>query len=197
MAQRKDIFTIQHNGISPEKGRILISEPFLQDSCFQRAVVYLIEHNAEGSMGFVINKKTPFFVNSFVPKLKDAADLPIYLGGPVSSNRLFFLHTLGPLIIPNTLKVGDDLFFDGDFDFLIDYIRQGNSVAGKVKFFLGYSGWSKEQLNEEVSNNSWLVGNRIADLFYAEGDDYWKDTIELLGEPYKNWTKFPKDPELN
>ena len=57
MAQYSDIFKITHNNVIPEKGHILISEPFLQDAYFQRSVVLLVEHDSKGSMGFVLNKK--------------------------------------------------------------------------------------------------------------------------------------------
>lgn len=89
MAQYKDIFKIKHNDLQPEKGKILISEPFLQDAYFQRSVVLLVEHNHNGSMGFVVNKPTGLIVNDFFPELKKSPVIPIYLGGPVSSNRLF------------------------------------------------------------------------------------------------------------
>lgn len=198
MASYKNIFKITHNDLLPAQGSILISEPFLQDAYFQRAVVLLVEHTDNGSMGFVLNKKTDLTVNSFFTDLEDFPEMPIYLGGPVSSNRLFFLHSLGDLFIPDTVRITDDLFFDGDFDALKHYILSGHPVEGKIKFFLGYSGWTKGQLKSEIDRNSWVVSHhRTNDIFQANGESFWKDSLEVLGDGYQTWTKYPKDPYLN
>lgn len=198
MATYNNIFKITHNDILPAQGSILISEPFLQDAYFQRSVVLLVEHTQEGSMGFVLNKKTDLLVNSFFSDLKELPDMPIYLGGPVGSNRLFFIHSLGDLIIPDSLKINENLFFDGDFNALLRYIKNGHSIKGKVKFFMGYSGWQKGQLNNEIFQNSWIVSHASnRNVLLAEGEDYWKQSLKQLGRQYETWTKYPKDPYLN
>ena len=198
MATYNDIFKITHNDILPAQGSILISEPFLQDAYFQRSVVLLVEHAKEGSMGFVLNKKTDLAVNSFFSDLDKIPDMPIFLGGPVSSNRLFFIHSLGDLILPNAIKINEHLYFDGNFDALLQYIRNGHPVEGKIKFFLGYSGWSEGQLAQEINGDSWAVGNADDEhLFSANGDAFWKYSVNRLGHSYKNWNQFPRDPRLN
>lgn len=198
MATFKNIFEITHNNLLPAQGNILISEPFLNDMYFQRSVILLIEHSPNGSMGFVLNKKTDFIVNSFFPELDQYPELPIYLGGPVSPNRLFFIHSLGEHIIPDTIRITDNLFFDGDFDALKRYMLNGHSIDGKVKFILGYSGWSEGQLGQEIDCDSWLVGKANHEsVLKANGEKYWKNAMESLGNKYKTWTKYPKDPNLN
>ena len=109
MATYNNIFKITHNNLLPAQGSILISEPFLQDAYFQRSVVLLVEHNTQGSMGFVLNKKTDLIVNTFFPELEEYPEIPIYLCGPVSANRLFFIHSLGDLIVPDSVKIKDRL----------------------------------------------------------------------------------------
>lgn len=198
MAQYKDIFKITHNNVLPAQGNVLISEPFLQDAYFQRAVVLLIEHTRDGSMGFVLNKKTDLVVNTFFPELERLPEIPIYLGGPVSANHLYFIHSLGDLIIPGSVKVNDQLYFDGNFEALKRYIMKGHSIEGKVKFFLGYSGWTEGQLGHEISRNSWVVSPATDEsILVADGESYWKHSLELLGSRYQTWTKYPKDPYLN
>lgn len=198
MTYYKNIFTVTHNNVLPAQGNILISEPFLQDMYFQRSVVLLVEHNSKGSMGFVINKKTDYIVNSFFAELEELADIPIYLGGPVSPNRLFFIHSLGELIIPDTIKINDELFFDGDFEALKDYIKAGHSIEGKVKFLLGYSGWTEGQLGKEINGRSWVVGKTSNEsIMKANDESYWKNSLERLGQQYKAWTNYPKYPQLN
>lgn len=197
MAVHNNIFKIKHNNLLPDKGSILISEPFLQDAYFQRSVVLLVEHNANGSMGFVLNKKTNLVINDFFSDLENLSHIPIYLGGPVSSNRLFFIHTLGELI-PDSLEIAEGLYFDGDFDILKKYIIDGNSIKGKLKFFLGYSGWTKDQLGFEIKGDSWMVSySPNGNIMLAEGESFWKDSLEVLGNQYKPWINFPKDPHLN
>jgi len=199
MSKYNNLFKITHNNQLPTQGSLLISEPFLQESYFQRSVVLLVEHGIEGSLGFVLNKKTDYLLNSFFPELELYDDIPVYLGGPVSSNRLFFIHSLGESIIPNTLKINDSLYFDGDFEAVKKYIIEGNSIEGKIKFFIGYSGWTKGQLGTEIKENSWLVSQKVNNhiALLAEDESYWKLSLELLGEKYKAWTKYPKDPHLN
>ncbi|MBB4623432.1 MULTISPECIES: YqgE/AlgH family protein [Parabacteroides] len=198
MASYKNIFKITHNNLLPAQGSILISEPFLQDAYFQRSVVLLVEHTDNGSMGLVLNKKTDLVVNTFFPELEKFPEIPIYLGGPVSANRLFFIHSLGDLIIPDSLKIKDHLYFDGDFEALKRYIQNGHSIDGKVKFFLGYSGWTEGQLGNEINHNSWVVSHASKEnVLLADGEDFWKDSLGELGSNYEAWTKYPKDPYLN
>lgn len=198
MASYKNIFKITHNDLLPGQGSMLISEPFLQDAYFQRSVVLLVEHTAHGSMGFVLNKKTELTVNSFFPDLKNFPEIPIYLGGPVASNRLFFIHTLGDILIPDAVKINERLYFDGDFEALKHYILNGQPVEGKIKFFLGYSGWTEGQLKNEIDHNSWVVSHHTGiDVLDSNDESFWKDALEQLGANYKAWTKCPKDPYLN
>lgn len=198
MATYNNIFKITHNNLLPAQGSILISEPFLQDAYFQRSVVLLVEHNTQGSMGFVLNKKTDLIVNTFFPELEEYPEIPIYLGGPVSANRLFFIHSLGDLIVPDSVKIKDRLYFDGDFEALKRYIQNGHSIEGKVKFFLGYSGWTEGQLGNEINKNSWVVSHAAKDnVLLADGESFWKNSLEQLGSNYEAWTKYPKDPYLN
>jgi len=197
MTPNKDIFKIRHNDLPPEKGKVLISEPFLKNVFFQRSVVLLIEHNANGSMGFVLNKKTDLWLNDFIVGLENIPHIPLYLGGPVSSDRLFFIHSLDDMI-PDSIQIDDNLYFDGDFESLSYYLMSGKPVSGKIKFFLGYSGWTKNQLAEEIDQDSWLVGKSSnRQIMVAEDELCWKNAVELIGGPYLTWINYPKDPLLN
>ena len=198
MAYDKDIFKIKHNNLRPAKGRILISEPFLHNVYFQRAVILLVEHNLNGSMGFVLNKRTNLIVNNFFPEMKFFPNIPIFLGGPVHANHLFFIHALGNEMIPEGVKILNNLYFDGNFETLKRYIMQGGVVEGKVKFFLGYSGWSENQLNDEIVRDSWLVGtSSVNNMMQAEGDAFWNSSVDALGNRYKTWKNYPVNPEMN
>ncbi len=199
MAANKNIFKVVHNELLPMPGRLLISEPFLRDSYFQRAVVLLVEHSTEsGSLGFILNKKTTLTVNSVIPEFENLPDIPIYLGGPVASDRLFFVHSLGEEIVPDSVKINDNLYFDGDFTALKEYMLKGNEVADKVKFFIGYSGWQIDQLKNEIKSDSWAVGlPDDAKVLDDVDESFWKHSVAKLGKKYLPWIQYPKDPYLN
>ena len=193
----KDQFKIKHNNLAPEKGKILISEPFMQDFFFRRSVVLLIEHDANGSMGFVLNNETGLFLNNFMEGFENLTQIPIFLGGPVSSDHLFFIHSLGD-IIPDSVQIDDYLYFDGDFESLNYYLLSGQPVNGKIKFFLGYAGWAKDQLMREIKIDSWLVSQTSgSNILHAEGESFWKKTVKQIGGSYLSWLNYPKDPLLN
>ncbi len=192
----EDSFKIKYNNVVPAKGSILISEPFLIDSYFQRAVVFLAEHSTEGSMGFVLNKNLDISLSELIKDLTVKQHIPVFLGGPVNVDTLFFLHNLP--FIPQSHPISDTLFLNGDFDFLKDYINAGGEIDGKIKFFFGYSGWNQNQLTEELKENAWLVGSiPEIDTLQTNTVKVWEKALASLGEKYKKWTKFPKDPSLN
>lgn len=196
MKYNEDIFKIEFNNVQPQKGRVLISEPFLQDAYFQRSVVYLIDHSEIGSMGFVLNKELDVDLSDLVTELQAKEKIPVFLGGPVAIETLFYIHTFS--FIPNSYKITDTLYLNGDFDLIKDYINSGGDVDGKIKFFFGYSGWEKNQLLNEIKENSWLVGS-VTDSEVLKNEDVkvWEKTLSKLGEKYKQWTRFPKNPDLN
>ena len=193
----KDLFKITHNNIAPEKGKILISEPFLRDMYFQRSVILLIEHDVNGSMGFVLNNETDLFLNDFISGFETLTKIPIFPGGPVSPDNLFYIHSLGH-IIPDSIQIDDNLYFDGDFESLNYYLLSGKPVEGKIKFFLGYSGWTKDQLMEEINQDLWLVSHASnSDMLLAKDESFWNKSIESIGGQYLTWLNYPKDPLLN
>ena len=198
MSEQFDIFHIENNRVIPEKGKVLISEPFLNDRYFGRSVVLLVEHDATlGSMGFVLNKPMKQRMNEFFPEFENLPDIPLFQGGPVGGNRLFFIHTLGN-IIPGAIDIGEGLYFDGDFDVIKMYLAEGNPVENKIKFFMGYSGWNQKQLEEEISNNSWLVSQlENSRMMSAVDEAVWKKALQTLGNRYKLWANFPKQPFMN
>jgi putative transcriptional regulator len=193
----KDYFKIKHNQAAPAKGKILIAEPFLRDVYFQRSVVLLVSHNKLGSMGFVLNHRMLLHVNDFFEELKDVPKIPVYLGGPVASNRLFFIHSLDSLT-ENSEQITDNLYLDGDLEKLMYHLRSGKPLNDRVKFFIGYSGWSENQLSREINENSWLIGEASdARILHSEDESFWTECVQNIGGEYLTWLNYPKDPTLN
>lgn len=193
---RKDLLKIKHNDVNPYQGCALLSEPFLPDFYFQRSVVLLTHHTEDMDMGFVLNKKIEISLDELVYDIKPKGEIPVYLGGPLNRENLYYIHNLE--FLPNSYKIKESLYLNGDFDLLKTFINTGNNLEGKVKFFFGYSSWEKEQLANEIKEDSWLVADvPNTDVLDLQELDIWKKSMKSLGGKYEYWTKFPKNPMLN
>ena len=197
MDTNADIFKIETNHVVPSRGKVLISEPFLYDEMFGRSVILLVDHSTDGTMGLVLNKPLPLSLNDVLKEFKDISNIPIYKGGPLSTDTLFYLHTLKD--VEDSLQIGKGVYLNGDFDAIRRYILQGNDIDGKIRFFLGYSGWDHDQLCQEIEENTWLIGSTsIASLMNEKGSaELWKNVLGQLGGKYEIWSRFPQIPTLN
>ena len=192
----ENLFKIESNNASPSRGKVLISEPFLCDVTFGRSVVLLVDHNEEGSMGLIINKELPILLNDIINEFKYLDNIPLYKGGPICTDTLFYLHTLPD--IPEAYPVNKGLYINGDFNAIKRYVLQGNPIEGKIRFFLGYSGWEQEQLKQEIIEHAWMVGNEEPSFLLNEKSKYmWSKSLQKLGSKYEVWSRFPQVPSLN
>jgi putative transcriptional regulator len=195
MSLNYDFFHIANDKVA-EGGRVLISEPFLSDQYFRRSVVYLTEHSAKGSVGFVLNKTLDMRIADVINDFPDL-DFPVTLGGPVSTNTVHYLHTLGDEI-PESVHVKEGIFWGGDFEMMKALVKDGRATRENLRFFLGYSGWTENQLEGELEMNAWLVGEIPPVLVMKGGSTgFWTETLSRLDEKYKVWANFPDDPGLN
>jgi len=190
-----DFFKIEKQNLIPEKGRILISEPFLEDSYFGRSVVYLTDHSEEGSVGFILNRFSDVKVSEMLENFP-VESLKICLGGPVETNTIHFLHTLGEFL-PNSVHIVDNLYWGGDFEQLKVFIETGVVNENQVRIFLGYSGWEPGQLEKELSENYWIVADIKERNIMSYNDRLWQDCLITLGGKYKTWVNIPTDPDMN
>lgn len=192
------VFQIESNKVDPAKGNILISSPFLSDYHFTRSVVLLVEHDEEGSMGIIMNKDFRYHVllNDLIPALEFAPPIPVYKGGPVGRDTLFFIHTMED--VEGALPLGNGLYLNGDFEEIKKYILDGNPIQGVLRFFAGYAGWESGQLIKEIKENSWLIGNTDKDLLLgSQSRDLWRNSLNVLGGKYAIWARYPQYPSLN
>lgn len=104
MSTYTDIFKIETNHVVPVRGKVLISEPFLCDKMFGRSVVLLIDHTSEGTMGLVLNKPFPLSLSDIFHDIAGGRNIPIYWGGPLGADTIFYLHTIEG--IPGAFPVG-------------------------------------------------------------------------------------------
>ena len=192
----KDIFKIKTNKIIPKAGKILISEPFLNDYYFGRSVILLTEHSQEGSVGFVLNKPIKIALNEL---LKDFPkfDSLISAGGPVKPDTIHYIHTLGDFL-PDSIMITNGIYWGGDFVELKKLIKSGLIKKDQIRFFVGYSGWSANQLDNELKINSWLVSSLDVDTIMKKNEpSIWSESVLQLGDEYKIWLNFPENPKLN
>jgi putative transcriptional regulator len=184
------------NEMVPAKGKVLISEPFLQDNYFKRSIVLLTEHSEEGTVGFVLNKPINLEANEIITDFPKT-DAMISLGGPVNTNTLHYIHTLGD-IIPGSVKVLENIYWGGDFAVVKRLIESGNLGKEQIRFFLGYSGWQPQQLEDELADNAWVVAELIPQEIMAPiSKHFWKTTLKRMGKKYEMWSNFPENPQMN
>jgi putative transcriptional regulator len=185
-----------HNKLAPKKGRVLITEPFTDDDYFGRSVILLCDHNEEGTFGFVLNNYIDITINELVefPEFETR----ISRGGPVGQNHVYYIHTLGENI-PHSTHVYGNIYSGGDFNEIKKLAELGILKPNQVRFFLGYSGWTENQLEGELKHNSWLVSEIIneEDIMDTSKDDLWQNYMEHQGGKYKAFSHFPKNPNLN
>lgn len=195
MEKNIDFFKINHKRVAPREGLILIAEPGLMDQYFKRSIILLVEHNKEGTVGFVLNNIIDINLPELMPDFPDFPAL-VSIGGPVSPNSIHFIHSLGN-IIPDSKLISDGLYWGGDFEAVKALIQIKKITPRQIRFFIGYSGWGVEQLTKELKENSWVVSELDIVQIMAGRDDLWKRTIQQMGPKYKPWTIYPENPSLN
>ncbi len=196
MDYNNDIFKIKTNNVAPQKGRILIAEPFLSGNYFNRSVVLLVAYSDKGAVGFILNKQVEFPLQQAFSDFPEF-DTTVYLGGPVSTDSIYFLHKLGKKI-PGSIHVLGDLYWGGDFDAIKREIRLGFIQPSDIRFFLGYSGWDAGQLEEELKEDSWLVTDvEAAAVMEDLSEDSWFEFVKRAGSRYSVWQNFPQNPSFN
>jgi putative transcriptional regulator len=169
--------------------QFLIAMPGMADDTFAGSVVYLCEHNEKGALGLVINKPIDIKLKNLFEKVElsldraELAELPVYFGGPVQTERGFVLHE----------KLGDDgsaysstMSVPGGLEMTTskDVLEALSSGAGpkKILVTLGYSGWQAGQLEDELGRNGWLtVDADPAIIFDTPIEQRYDRALSLLG----------------
>jgi len=179
-------------------GNLLISTPnILSDYYFKRSIVLITEINDREVMGLIINKELDYNLSD-IDSSVNAKKIKVFSGGPVNQDNLFFIHK-EPEIIKNSRFCYDNLCFGGDYEKLIEMINNKEfDWKNKVKFFSGYSGWTIEQLNEEIKEGSWIIDTKKNINVFENNVKYlWKNKIKKSNTEFKIWLNAPNDPQNN
>lgn len=181
----------------PEKGTLLVAEPSLTgDVSFNRSVVLLAEHNHEGSVGFILNKPLDYTICDLVSEI--TIPFKVFNGGPVEQDNLYFIHKV-PGLIEDSVEISDGIFWGGNFEKIVELINNGIISEQDIRFFLGYSGWGSQQLDNELSSKSWVVvkNEYESSILGKSSISFWKEKMVELGGDYLLWSNAPENPSLN
>jgi putative transcriptional regulator len=168
------------------RGRLLIAMPGMGDPRFERTVIYICSHGADGAMGLVINRRRPAVTFADLMGQLDIAVTPecrptdVRYGGPVEMGRGFVLHSSDYHVDDATLRVDENVSLTAT----LEVLRAMATGTGprKAMIALGYSGWAPHQLETELQRNGWLTCEADEDLLYSPEDGAkWGRALAKLG----------------
>ena len=171
------------------KNHFLIAMPSMKDPFFQRSVIYICEHDSEGTMGLRINETVPISLKGMLEQIEldnpspivfpQTLTQPVLNGGPVSDDRGFVLHSEKDTYT-SSIQVTDELYVTTSKDILATLGTEAQPK--KYLVALGYSGWDAGQLEQELSENTWLTLEADPSvIFDTPIPDRWRKAIEILG----------------
>jgi putative transcriptional regulator len=184
------------------RGRLLVATPPLLDPNFVRTVVLMIEHNAEGALGVVLNRPSATRLAEVLPVWGDLAVAPglVHFGGPVQPDGMIGLVQLDPGDPDDPGDPGDPGITEvwpgvGTVDL------DGPGPAGRIRgirCFAGYAGWGPGQLDGEIAAGSWfVVDRRTDDLWSTEPTELWHRVLRRQPGPVAQFANAPIDPSTN
>jgi len=178
------------------KGKVLIAQPFMLDPNFKRGVILLCEHEKDGTIGFILNKTLDMDVSELIadfPKF----DAKVFYGGPVQKDTIHYIHNVGELL-DDSNEVCPGVYWGGDFEKLKFLINAEMIKPENIRFFVGYSGWSESQLENEIEIGSWMLSEMDANyLFKNKSKTLWKKVLQVKGDTYSVIAQMPEGLMMN
>ena len=169
------------------KGKLLISSPEISDGIFDKSIILICEHDANGTMGFIVNKpltdvslETIWTNLGYEEKNIHLADDDVLIGGPLASNAMFVIHSSEYFIEKKTVRVSEKISVTGTKEITND-IQKGQGPL-RALFLLGHSGWAPGQLEDEIMRDSWFVSEKYENLIFSiNHKTKWADALFLIG----------------
>ncbi len=165
--------------------KCLIATPAIKDPIFASSLVYMCEHNENGSMGLVVNHETSQVLGDIFDQLNIECedevikDQPVFIGGPVQLEQGFVLHS-STGHWQNSIEVSEGIKLTSSLD-ILQAIAGGQGPEDYL-VILGFSGWASGQLESELQQNSWLTSTCSPDLlFHQKPEDKWQVAFDTLG----------------
>ena len=191
-----DFFTLTQEE-KPERGDVLISEPYLPDPNFERTVIYLCEHDESGTFGFVLNKKINVKLGDIVDEAANyKADL--FMGGLVQQDTIHYIHR-NTKLTDSAKLIQNEIYWGGDYSLLTQLLNTKLISSEDIRFFMGYSGWAAGQLMDEIKENSWIILKAATQEIIFDWDNHklWSACLKAMGGKYRLISNYPKDPRMN
>ena len=162
----------------------LLSMPHMNDTNFDHTLTYICEHNEYGAMGIVINRPMGLIISDLLQHLEleyeDAAERPVYAGGPVKNDRGFILHSPTETTWDSSYNITEQLSLTTSVD-ILRAIGQ-NRTPDQFLVALGYAGWGVGQLDQEMSDNVWLSCPANLDImFHTPAEERLQAAAATLG----------------
>lgn len=157
--------------LAPTAGMFLVAAPKMRDPRFRQTVILLAEHSAEGSLGFIINKRTKMTIADVLPELElDVLTHALYFGGPVQPSRIMYVYSDSDH--PGEQGLIRGVYWGADYDDLKGILSRKDENALRV--FFGYAGWGPGQLEFEISLHDWQLIPASADhIFSQDSENLW------------------------
>jgi putative transcriptional regulator len=182
--------------MGPDAAKLLVASPDLEDPNFQRTVVLVAEHNPEGAMGVVLNRRTDTSVGEASPSLSrlvDGEDL-IHVGGPVQPNGVVVLAEFDDPDRAASVVIGDVGFVAAGSD-----LEDVGGVVRRARVFAGHAGWGPGQLDAELDDEGWIVVSQPSpdEIFTESPEGLWSAVLERKGGRYALVARMPEDLSVN
>ena len=177
-------------------GRLLVATPAIESGPFLRSVVFLLDHDADGALGVILNRPLESDVDDILPGWAGLVNAPecLFDGGPVAMDSALALGVIADTVGPVGWRQMAGRVGLVDLD---GPLPAGGQLAG-LRVFAGYAGWDAEQLEEELAEGAWLVVDaRDSDLFSPQPETLWRDVLLRQDDDVRVWTSFPDDPSAN
>ncbi|MEL6392746.1 MAG: YqgE/AlgH family protein [Bacteroidota bacterium] len=166
------------------------------DPNFKRTALLLVEHNDEGTVGFVLNRPVNMRVDELIQDFPEFGS-SVFYGGPVQTDTVHYLHRAGDLL-EESFEVVPGIYWGGNFDKLKFLIERELITAMDIRFFVGYSGWSAGQLKTELGHGSWVPASMDVNyLFKSDPKSLWSQVMNNKGNLYSVISDMPDDASYN
>ncbi len=183
--------------MSSLKGKLLVASPHLVDPNFTHTVVLMVQHDEDGALGVVLNRRSENTVGEVWREVLERScdnESPIFLGGPCPGPLMAIHRDPGCA----DLDIAPGLYFATQKEYLERLVERGDAA---VRMFSGYSGWAGGQLENELECGSWLLADASEEIVFGDEDSIWKVLAQRVGENIlRSALKIkhaPEDPSLN
>lgn len=172
-----------------QPGNIIISTNLLDGTNFEKVVIVITEHNGKGTIGYVFNQLLPRTFNE-LEEFKHSIPVPLYAGGPVQTDMLYFMHCR-PDLIADGQQVAGNVYIGGDFKKAVQLLNNGELSIMEARLYIGYCGWDVNELEDEIKEGSWLLTGAAVEFVFSSASGIVWDQLQptALVKPISSGSK--------